>query len=338
MHQLHMPLQSGSDRVLKAMRRSYRRERYLGIIERVRAAMPDAAISTDIIVGFPGETEDDFAADPRGRARGPLRRGLHLPVLHPPRHPGRDHARPGAARRSCASGTSGWSRSSTRSPGPRTVPSSAHASSSSSPRARAARTPPPCASPAAPATTGSSTSRRPTGSTGSTAGAIRPGDVVEVEVTYAAPHHLVADGPVLAHRRTRSGDAWEARTAARRAVDRGRPRHAHRRRPRLTPSRRKQAARSRRVGANRQRNHAESSCDDSAVRERPRSVAAGVLRRVVRLRLEALGLRLRLRCSARRREPTRSPPVVAVRCRPGGCRARRRSTPGPGRSARPARC
>ena len=40
-----------------------------------------------------------------------------------------------------------------------------------------------------------------------------PGDVVEVEVTYAAPHHLVADGPVLAHRRTRSGDAWEARTA-----------------------------------------------------------------------------------------------------------------------------
>src|SRR4051812_3856731 len=60
MHQLHMPLQSGSDRVLKAMRRSYRRERYLGIIERVRAAMPDAALSTDIIVGFPGETEEDF--------------------------------------------------------------------------------------------------------------------------------------------------------------------------------------------------------------------------------------------------------------------------------------
>src|ERR1700712_5565104 len=60
--QLHMPLQSGSDRILKAMRRSYRQERYLGIIERVRAAMPDAAITTDIIVGFPGETEEDFAA------------------------------------------------------------------------------------------------------------------------------------------------------------------------------------------------------------------------------------------------------------------------------------
>lgn len=61
MPQLHMPLQSGSDRVLRAMRRSYRSEKFLGILERVRTAMPDAAISTDIIVGFPGETEEDFA-------------------------------------------------------------------------------------------------------------------------------------------------------------------------------------------------------------------------------------------------------------------------------------
>jgi len=60
MPQLHMPLQSGSDAVLQRMRRSYRQEKYLGIIERVRAAMPEAAISTDIIVGFPGETEADF--------------------------------------------------------------------------------------------------------------------------------------------------------------------------------------------------------------------------------------------------------------------------------------
>jgi tRNA-2-methylthio-N6-dimethylallyladenosine synthase len=60
MPQLHMPLQSGSDKVLKDMRRSYRSEKYLGIIERVRKAMPNASISTDIIVGFPGETEEDF--------------------------------------------------------------------------------------------------------------------------------------------------------------------------------------------------------------------------------------------------------------------------------------
>lgn len=60
MPQLHMPLQSGSDKVLKDMRRSYRSEKFLGIIDRVRKAMPAAAISTDIIVGFPGETEEDF--------------------------------------------------------------------------------------------------------------------------------------------------------------------------------------------------------------------------------------------------------------------------------------
>jgi len=60
MPQLHMPLQSGSDRILKAMRRSYRAEKFLGILERVRSRIPNAAISTDIIVGFPGETDDDF--------------------------------------------------------------------------------------------------------------------------------------------------------------------------------------------------------------------------------------------------------------------------------------
>ncbi len=62
MPSLHMPLQSGSDHVLAAMRRSYRRDRFLGILDRVRAAIPDAAITTDIIVGFPGETEADFRA------------------------------------------------------------------------------------------------------------------------------------------------------------------------------------------------------------------------------------------------------------------------------------
>ena len=62
MPQLHMPLQSGSDSILRAMKRSYRSDRYLGILESVRSKIPNAAITTDIIVGFPGETEEDFQA------------------------------------------------------------------------------------------------------------------------------------------------------------------------------------------------------------------------------------------------------------------------------------
>jgi tRNA-2-methylthio-N6-dimethylallyladenosine synthase len=60
MPHLHMPLQSGSDRVLQQMRRSYRSDRYLGILDRVRTSIPQAMITTDIIVGFPGESEEDF--------------------------------------------------------------------------------------------------------------------------------------------------------------------------------------------------------------------------------------------------------------------------------------
>ena len=62
MPHLHMPLQSGSDRVLQNMRRSYRSDRYLKILENVRSAIPHASITTDVIVGFPGETEEDFQA------------------------------------------------------------------------------------------------------------------------------------------------------------------------------------------------------------------------------------------------------------------------------------
>jgi tRNA-2-methylthio-N6-dimethylallyladenosine synthase len=59
---VHLPLQSGSTPILKAMRRTYTRERYLRLVADLREAIPDLALGTDIIVGFPGETEDDFRA------------------------------------------------------------------------------------------------------------------------------------------------------------------------------------------------------------------------------------------------------------------------------------
>ncbi len=210
MPQLHMPLQSGSDRVLRAMRRSYRSAKFLGILDRVRAAIPDAAISTDIIVGFPGETEEDFQAT--------------LDVVEASRFASaftfQYSPRPGTPAADL----------------PDQVPADVVADryqrllalqeriSTEENEKQVGRTVEVLVADGG---------GRKDGETARISGRAadnrlvhvslpeglapqeqpRPGDMVTVTVTHGAPHHLVADSPVLggtyALRRTRAGDAWE---------------------------------------------------------------------------------------------------------------------------------
>ncbi len=205
MPSLHMPLQSGSDAVLRAMRRSYRRDRYLGIIDRVRRAMPDAAITTDVIVGFPGETEADFAQTlevvKEARFAGaftfqysprPGTPAADLPDQLPKQVVQERYERLVALQDDMS-----WAEN-TRQVG-RTLEvlvaegegrkdGATHRLSGRAPDNRLVHFAVP-----------------------SEAEAPRPGDVATVEVTYAAPHHLVADGAWGGVRRTRAGDAWELR-------------------------------------------------------------------------------------------------------------------------------
>ncbi|MBI3216646.1 MAG: tRNA (N6-isopentenyl adenosine(37)-C2)-methylthiotransferase MiaB [Mycobacterium sp.] len=199
---LHMPLQSGSDRILRAMRRSYRAERFLGIIDRVRAAMPDAAITTDIIVGFPGETEEDFAAtlDVVRRARfasaftfqyskRPGTPAAELPDQLPKAVVQERYERLIECQEQIS-----WDEN--RAQIGRTVEVLVAAGEGRKDAATARMS--------GRARDGRLVHFAPGAATP------RPGDVVTTEVTGAAPHHLIADGGVLSHRRTRAGDAHES--------------------------------------------------------------------------------------------------------------------------------
>jgi tRNA-2-methylthio-N6-dimethylallyladenosine synthase len=206
MPSLHMPLQSGSDKVLKAMRRAYRRDRYLGILDNVREHIPHAAITTDIIVGFPGETEEDFAGtlDVVRQARFSsaftfqysIREGT--PAATMPDQVAREVVQErydrlvalqeeicceenakldgGVVEILVAEGEGRKDAATRRMSG----------------RARDNRlvhfTPYPTAVP-------------------------RPGDIVTAKVTGTPPHYLIADDVPLDVRRTRAGDAWQARQA-----------------------------------------------------------------------------------------------------------------------------
>ncbi|WP_255450416.1 tRNA (N6-isopentenyl adenosine(37)-C2)-methylthiotransferase MiaB [Skermania sp. ID1734] len=199
--QLHMPLQSGSDRVLRAMRRSYRKARFLGIIDKVRAAMPHAAITTDIIVGFPGETEEDFAetldvvrqarfssaftfqysrrpGTPAADMDGQLPKAVvteryqRLIELQERVSLEENHAQLGREVEVLVAEGEGKKDAAT---------------ARMSGRARDGRL----------------VHFRPVGAIDRE---IRAGDLITVAVTDAAPHYLIADDAVLGHRRTRAGD------------------------------------------------------------------------------------------------------------------------------------
>ncbi|MCG7610209.1 tRNA (N6-isopentenyl adenosine(37)-C2)-methylthiotransferase MiaB [Mycobacterium sp. CnD-18-1] len=215
---LHMPLQSGSDRILKAMRRSYRAERYLGIIDKVRAAIPDAAITTDLIVGFPGETEEDFQAT--------------LDVVEQSRFASaftfQYSIRPGTP---AAEMPDQLPKAVVTERYQRLIDLQERISLQEN-QAQIGRTVELLVATGEgrkDAATARMSGRARDGrlvhfSPGPAAESIRPGDIVTTTVTGAAPHHLIADAPLATHRRTRAGDAHAAGQRPRTGVGLGLPR------------------------------------------------------------------------------------------------------------------
>ncbi|MCZ7376157.1 tRNA (N6-isopentenyl adenosine(37)-C2)-methylthiotransferase MiaB [Micromonospora sp. WMMC250] len=208
-HSLHMPLQSGSDDVLKAMRRSYRSERYLGIIEKVRAAMPDAAITTDIIVGFPGETEADFQRTLDVVREARFSSAFTFQYSKRPGTPAAtmDDQLPKQVVQERYERLVATVEEITWAENKRLVGETVEVLVAVGEGRKDERT----GRMSGRARDGRLVHFATEGPAGeSLAGQIRPGDIVHTTVTYAAPHHLNADGALVAHRRTRAGDAAEA--------------------------------------------------------------------------------------------------------------------------------
>jgi tRNA-2-methylthio-N6-dimethylallyladenosine synthase len=185
------------------MRRSYRSERYLGIIDRVRAAMPEAAITTDIIVGFPGETDDDHRATLEVVRQARFASAFTFQYSPRPGTPAAtydDQVPPEVVKERYAELAAlvdeiAWDESKRQvgrsvellvAEGEGRKDGATLRLSGRAPDNRLVHFTPGEQTP-------------------------RPGDVVTAQITYAAPHHLVSDLPATGLRRTRAGDAWEAR-------------------------------------------------------------------------------------------------------------------------------
>lgn len=208
MPSLHMPLQSGSDTVLKAMRRSYRSKKFLGILDRVREKMPDAAITTDIIVGFPGETEEDFEDTMRVVEASRFQSAFTFQYSIRPGTPAaemEDQLPKEVVQRRYERLHELQEQMSLRGNQEqigRTVQVLVSAGSGKKDSAQSRLS-------------GRAEDNRlvhfsvPQG-----AEEPRPGDVVTAQITSAAPHFLIADEPSAYRvRRTRAGDAWDRRQA-----------------------------------------------------------------------------------------------------------------------------
>jgi tRNA-2-methylthio-N6-dimethylallyladenosine synthase len=206
MPSLHMPLQSGSDRILKAMRRAYRRDRYLAILDRVRASIPDAAITTDIIVGFPGETEEDFADTlelvRRARFAGAftfrysIRPGTPAATM--------DDQVPAEVVQERYERLTALVEETTYAENQKLAGTTVEVLVAEGEGRKDAATH---------RMSGRARDNRLVHFTPDQA-MPRPGDVVTVTVTRGAPHYLLSDAAPLSVRRTRAGDAWEAAAAA----------------------------------------------------------------------------------------------------------------------------
>jgi tRNA-2-methylthio-N6-dimethylallyladenosine synthase len=212
MPSLHMPLQSGSDAVLRRMRRSYRSKKFLGILERVREKMPDAAITTDLIVGFPGETEEDFRATLDVVEASRFTSAFTFQYSRRPGTPAADYDDqvPAEVVTERYNRLVALQRRISTEFNEEQVGRTVEVLVAEGEGAKDAATG---------RTTGRAADNRlvhvalPDGLPDDDRP--RPGDTVTAVVTHGAPHHLVADsaltGGTFSVRRTRAGDAWAAR-------------------------------------------------------------------------------------------------------------------------------
>ncbi len=201
-HSLHMPLQSGSDRLLKEMRRSYRSAKYLSILDKVREAMPDAAITTDIIVGFPGETEEDFQATLDVVRRSRFTNAFTFQYSKRPGTPAASlpDQLPKKVVQERFDRLIDLQEAMALELNQEQVGRKIEVLVATGEGKRDAETL---------RLSGRARDGRLVHFTPGDA-LVRPGDVVETVVTYGAPHYVVADGPLISHRRTKAGDRSEA--------------------------------------------------------------------------------------------------------------------------------